>query len=96
MPLPMLKTGQLHARPNTGTSYGSLPSALCHHPAVQTDMQFPTHLCSSVPLEKCMKMQQGVTFKRELEGHFNRKQALKWMQLMFSNLRAQEEEQNST
>lgn len=96
MSLPMLKTGQLHSRLNTGTSYGSLPSALYHHPAVQTDMQLPTYLCSSVPLEKCMKMCQGLTLRWELQRHFNRKQALKWMQMMFSNFRAQEEEQNST
>ena len=35
MPLPMLKTGHLHVRLNTETSYRSLPSPLCHHPAVQ-------------------------------------------------------------
>lgn len=56
MPLPMPKTGQLHTRLNTGISNGNLPSALCHHPAVQTEMQLPTYICSSVPLEKFMKM----------------------------------------
>lgn len=53
MPLPMLKTGQVHVRLNQEQV---MEATLCHHPAVQTEIQFPTYLCSSVPLEKCIKM----------------------------------------